>query len=162
MKITLIWAQARNRAIGRNGTLPWHLPEDFAHFKAVTRGKAVLMGRGTWESLPRKPLPGRRSLVLSRTSGELAGAIVFSSVEAVLSDCARTGVDELVVIGGAALYELFLYMADAVWVTDIDVDVRDADTFAPSLAPGLWRAVAQHDLCCQPSARATLYSRIST
>jgi len=161
MKITLIWAQARNRAIGRNGTLPWHLPEDFAHFKAVTRGRTVLMGRGTWESLPRKPLPGRRNLVLSRTSGELAGASVFNSVGAVLSDCADSGVDELVVIGGAALYELFLYVADVVWVTDVDIDVRDADTFAPVLEPGHWRAVAQHELCSQPPARATLYARRS-
>jgi dihydrofolate reductase len=159
MKITLIWAQARNRAIGRNNTLPWHIPEDFTHFKVVTREKPVLMGRKTWDSLPRKPLPGRLNLVVSAGGAPVEGALVFTSPEAAISYCSENALDELVVIGGESIYRRFMGRADEIWVTHVDEDVPDADTFAPSLPSRIWRVVAEHDLCSSPPARAALYVR---
>ena len=83
MKITLIAAIAQNRVLGNGGAIPWHIPEDFAFFKAYTTGKPIIMGRKTWESLPRKPLPGRRNIVISRQSGYRAeGAEVFADFQA--------------------------------------------------------------------------------
>jgi dihydrofolate reductase len=159
MKITLIWAQARNRAIGRGNTLSWHIPEDFTHFKVVTRGKPVLMCRKTWDSLRRKPLPGRLSMVIDASGEPLEGALAFASPEAAISYCSQNALDELVVIGGGSLYRRFMDTANEIWVTHVDKEVPDADTFAPSLRSRTWRVVAEHDLCSAPPARATLYVR---
>ncbi|MGI5129660.1 dihydrofolate reductase [Pseudonocardia sp. CA-107938] len=125
--IGLIWAQSANGVIGRDGTLPWHLPEDMAHFKTVTAGATVLMGRRTWESLPPRfrPLPGRRNLVLSRTPQEVE---TFPDLEAALA--AATG--DVWVIGGAAVYAAALPRADRIEVTEIREHV-DGDTYAPDV-----------------------------
>jgi dihydrofolate reductase len=159
MKITLIWAEGHDRAIGRNNSLPWHIPEDFAHFRAVTAGKPVLMGRRTWDSLPRKPLPGRTNMVISRELTEVSGAEVFASVAAALEAAMAQGFGELVIIGGAQLYERFLGIADKVWVTRVDVSVPDADAFAPALDMKQWRTGGIKVLA--PDAAATLYVRAS-
>ncbi|MEU0881500.1 dihydrofolate reductase [Lentzea sp. NPDC005914] len=126
--IGLIWAQAPNGVIGRDGTMPWHIPEDMKHFREITAGAAVLMGRRTWESLPPRfrPLPGRRNLVLSRTPQE--GAETFSSLEKALADV--TG--DLWVMGGSAVYEATLPFADRVEVTEIR-EVFEGDTYAPKI-----------------------------
>ena len=157
MKLTLIWAQGHDRALGRNNSLAWHIPEDFAHFRAVTTGKPVLMGRKTWDSLPRKPLPGRTNIVVSRELAAVPGAVVFSSIEAALEASKAQGFEELVVIGGAQLYDRLLGMAHEIWVTHVDVHVPDADAFAPELDAQQWQAVASKIL--SPAARATLYVR---
>ncbi len=131
MKLHLIWAQARNGVIGKGGTLPWHLPEDMAHFKAKTAGCPVIMGRKTWDSLPAKfrPLPGRRNIVLTRSSGwHEAGAESFSSLDAALRQCAQ--VDTVWVIGGAEIYRQALPLADLAEVTEIDADF-DGNAHAP-------------------------------
>jgi dihydrofolate reductase len=128
--IGLIWAQSSNGVIGRDGTMPWHIPEDMKHFRSVTRGAAVIMGRRTWESLPPRfrPLPGRRNIVLSRSGLVLDGAEVFTSLEKALADV--TG--DVWVMGGAAVYEAALPFADVVEVTEIR-ESFEGDTYAPAV-----------------------------
>ena len=135
--IGLIYAQAHDRVIGQAGQMPWHLPEDLAHFKRITGAHPVLMGRKTWDSLPERfrPLPGRRNLVLTRQAGWLApGAETVRSIEDALACCA--GADQLWGIGGGELYAQALPLAREVWVTEIDLHA-DGDTRAPDLAPWL-------------------------
>ncbi|MDX8030716.1 dihydrofolate reductase [Lentzea sp. BCCO 10_0856] len=126
--IGLIWAQAANRVIGRDNAIPWRVPEDMKHFREITAGSAVLMGRRTWESLPERfrPLPGRRNLVLSRTPQE--GAETFASLEEALADV--TG--DLWVMGGSAVYAATLPFADRVEVTEIR-ETFEGDTYAPEI-----------------------------
>jgi len=136
MRISLVVAAARNGVIGRNGTLPWHLPGELKHFKELTLGKPILMGRRTWESLPRRPLPGRDNLVISRSvpAGERDGAFWFGGIAAALDWCREKGVAEVCVIGGAELFRETLPMADVVHMTWVEQDV-DGDTFMPPLGP---------------------------
>ena len=134
MPLHLIYARARNNVIGLQGDLPWHLPEDLAHFKRTTLGQPVVMGRITWESIPEKfrPLPGRRNVVVSRQSNyPAAGATVVDSLQAAL---ALFHADEVVwLIGGAQLYAQGLPLASQVVVTDIDADF-EGDAYAPLLS----------------------------
>ncbi len=140
MLINLIWAQARNRVIGMNGVMPWHLPEDLAHFKRVTLGAPVIMGRKTWESLPARfrPLPQRKNIVLTRQPnwGEQFNdplVIKANSVEsAIAPQVAGANVNKIWVIGGAQIYAQYLPRASRVVVTEIDADF-DGDAFAPAL-----------------------------
>lgn len=126
--IGLVWAQSANGVIGRDGTLPWRLPEDMKHFRSLTAGAAVLMGRRTWESLPPRfrPLPGRRNLVLSRTPQQ--GVETFPDLRTALA--AVTG--DVWVIGGAAVYRAALPLADRIEVTEIR-EPFDGDTYAPDV-----------------------------
>ncbi|MEU6130310.1 dihydrofolate reductase [Saccharopolyspora sp. NPDC047091] len=126
--IGLIWAQSTTGVIGRDGTMPWHLPEDLKHFRTTTAGATVLMGRRTWESLPPRfrPLPGRRNLVLSRTPQD--GAETFTDLPAALA--AADG--DVWVIGGAAVYRAALPLADRIVVTEIR-EPFDGDTVAPDV-----------------------------
>ncbi len=144
--VGLIWAQAANGVIGRDGGLPWRLPEDLAHFRAVTAGATVVMGRRTWESIaPRfRPLPGRRNLVLTRrTSWHAPGAETFADLAGALA--ATTG--DVWVIGGAGVYAEALAAADALGVTRLEVtelaDAFEGDVTAPAIPDG-W-AVAARD-----------------
>lgn len=133
MRLNLIYARAANGVIGQDNTLPWHLPEDLAHFKRHTSGCPVLMGRKTWDSLPPRfrPLPGRRNLVLTRQSDWQAdGAERCDSLDDALSRCADA--PEVWVIGGAQLYALALPRAQRVVVTEIQQEF-DGDAFAPVL-----------------------------
>ena len=135
MPLHLIYARSRNNVIGKNGDLPWHLPEDLAHFKRTTLGQAVVMGRITWESIPEKfrPLPGRRNVVVSRQANYVAtGASVVTSLQAALAFFPS---DEVVwLIGGAQLYAQALPLAAQIVVTEIDADF-EGDAFAPLLGP---------------------------
>ena len=133
MSLGLIWAQSRAGVIGRDGRLPWHLPEDLAHFRAVTSGRPVIMGRLTWVSLPPRfrPLPGRRNLVLTRQPGwSAAGAEVASSLAGAIQ---RIGSEPAWVIGGGQVYHAALPYAGVAEVTEIDIDVADGTTRAPDL-----------------------------
>ncbi|MEV4804281.1 dihydrofolate reductase [Nonomuraea sp. NPDC049421] len=137
--IGLIWAQSANGVIGRDGTMPWHLPEDLKHFRSLTAGTTVLMGRRTWESLPPRfrPLPGRRNLVLSRTPQE--GVDTFTELKEALA--AASG--DVWVIGGAAVYRAALPLAGRIVVTEIR-EPFEGDTHAPDVgrAPdsvGAWQ-----------------------
>ncbi|MEU0794502.1 dihydrofolate reductase [Amycolatopsis sp. NPDC005961] len=126
--IGLVWAQSANGVIGRDGALPWHLPEDLKHFRALTSGATVLMGRRTWESLPPRfrPLPGRRNLVLSTAPQE--GAETFADLAPALAAVSGDGW----VIGGAAVYRAALPFADRIVVTEIR-ETFEGDTRAPEV-----------------------------
>ncbi|MEE2033925.1 dihydrofolate reductase [Rhodococcus chondri] len=134
--VTLIWAQARGGVIGRDGAIPWHLPEDMAFFKNATLGKPVVMGRLTWDSLPPKfrPLPGRRNIVVTRDPEWAAeGAETADGVDAALA-LARTASVDTVVMGGGQIYALALPHATQLLVTEIDLEV-DGDSYAPEIGP---------------------------
>ncbi|WP_439594060.1 dihydrofolate reductase [Microbacterium sp.] len=133
MTIGLVWAEGRGGVIGADGGMPWHVPEDLAHFKAVTIGSPVVMGRRTWESFPDRfrPLPGRRNIVVTRNAEWSAdGAESAASLDEAL---ALAGDDRVWVIGGGALFREAIARADLLEVTELDLDV-DGDTFAPSRA----------------------------
>lgn len=135
--LALIAAVARNGVIGKDGGLPWRIPEDTRHFMRTTKGHAVLMGRRTWEEV-KKPLPGRRNLVISRTPGFLApGAEVFPTLDAAIAAARET--DPLpFVIGGTRLYAEALPLATLLYLTEIDRDA-DGDTHFPPFDRSLFR-----------------------
>ncbi|MFM5293430.1 type 3 dihydrofolate reductase [Aeromonas veronii] len=140
MKISMIAAMAHDRVIGKDNQMPWHLPADLAHFKRVTLGKPVLMGRKTFESIGR-PLPGRRNLVISRNPDyQVEGIEVVGSVEASLALLAGSSVEELMVIGGGHLYAEMLPSADCLYLTRIDLAV-EGDTRFPVIDDGQWQRV---------------------
>ncbi|CAB5697574.1 Dihydrofolate reductase type 3 [Aeromonas hydrophila] len=133
----MIAALAKDQVIGKNNLMPWHMPADLAHFKQITLGKPVLMGRKTFESIGR-PLPGRRNLVISRNPDyQVDGVDMVSSVEEALSRLEREGVEELMVIGGGYLYEQLLPKADCLYLTRIDLDV-EGDTCFPAFSKADW------------------------
>lgn len=155
-RIALVVAVARNGVIGRDGGLPWHISSDLKRFKEITMGKPVIMGRKTWESLPRKPLPGRRNIVITRRKDFLAeGATVVATPEGALA--AAAGAEEVAVIGGGEIYNLFMAHADRIYLTEVDLDV-DGDTHFPAIDPRHWREVARevHDRGPKDSASFTL------
>ncbi|MFJ2621532.1 dihydrofolate reductase [Glutamicibacter sp. NPDC087344] len=136
-----IWAQAHNGVIGSEGSMPWHVPEDLAHFKRITAGHPVIMGRTTWESFPAKfrPLPGRSNIVLTtrtETTDELrdAGALPVSSLDEAL-ELAKSceGSQEIWIIGGGKVYSQSLELLDLAVITKLDLDVP-GDTSAPQLS----------------------------
>ncbi|MEL1265592.1 dihydrofolate reductase [Pseudoxanthomonas putridarboris] len=141
VRVVLIAALDRHRAIGRDNDLPWRLPDDLKRFKALTLGKPVLMGRKTAESLGRA-LPGRLNLVLTRH-----GRVPFEGMQAVASleegvrVATELGAGELCVIGGAEIYALTLPMADALHLTHVDTVVQGADAFFPSFDPTQWHVL---------------------
>lgn len=133
-RIGLVWAEAKGGVIGAGGGMPWHVPEDLAHFKAVTSGSPVVMGRKTWESLPERfrPLPGRRNIVVTRNEDWSAdGAERAASLDAALAAATDAEAPEWVwIIGGGELFREAIGSADRLEVTELDVEV-DGDTFAP-------------------------------
>lgn len=144
MKLSMIAALDRQRGIGRDNTMPWHLPDDFRHFRALTLGKPILMGRRTAQSLGRA-LPGRTNLVLTR-SGQVpfAGMQAVASLEEAKVMAAAEGADELCVIGGGEIYRLLLDQASDLYLTWVDTEVV-ADTHFPEVDPAQWREVdSQH------------------
>ena len=138
MPLHLIYARSRNNVIGVKGDLPWHLPEDLAHFKRTTLGQAVIMGRVTWQSIPEKfrPLPGRSNVIVSRQLDFSApGAQVVNSLQAAL---ALFPAHETVwLIGGAQLYAQAMPLAQQLVITEIDADYQ-GDAFAPAINPAEW------------------------
>lgn len=141
--LVLIAALARNGVIGINNTLPWHLPEDMKHFREATRGKPVIMGRKTWESLPDtfRPLPGRHNIVVSRNPTYQAdGATVVSSLTAALD--AAVNADDAFVIGGAELYRQALPLARRMVLTRIEQDF-EGDAHFPSFTDADWQMTRQ-------------------
>ncbi|WP_421694753.1 dihydrofolate reductase [Aestuariivirga sp.] len=139
--ISFVVAVSRNGVIGREGGLPWHISSDLKRFKEITMGKPVVMGRKTWDSLPRKPLPGRRNIVLTRAKSFSAeGAEVAGTVEDALALCA--GAPEVAVIGGGEIYRLFWPLVDRLYLTEVDL-VVEGDTRFPELVPGEWREMGR-------------------
>lgn len=139
-KISLIAAMAKDRVIGKDNDMPWHLPADLQHFKKVTLGKPVIMGRRTFESIGR-PLPGRKNIVITRNSDwSHDGVEVVSSPESALD--LVSDVDEVMIIGGGNIYQQFLPQADTLYLTFIDLQV-DGDTRFPDwLSVGDWQEIS--------------------
>lgn len=153
--VSLIWAQSTSGVIGRAGGIPWRLTEDMAHFKELTGGHTVVMGRLTWESLPAKvrPLPGRRNVVVSRDGGYAAdGAEVVTSF-------ADAPLDDAWVIGGAQVYSLALPVATRCEVTEVEIDLRreDDDVLAPVLDES-WAGTAGDWMTSSSGLRYRFYS----
>ena len=141
-KLTLIAALARNGVIGKDNRLPWHLPADLKHFKELTSGHAVIMGRKTWESLPEKfrPLPGRQNIVVTRNSAYQAeGASLANSLTAAIA--AAQG-RQAFVIGGAELYAAALPLAERLELTEIDQEYA-GDAYFPARDAAQWREVTR-------------------
>jgi dihydrofolate reductase len=146
-RIAFVVASSKNGVIGRQGKLPWRLSSDLKFFKTITMGKPLVMGRKTWESLPKRPLPGRDNIVITRQRGYNApGAIVVADPEAAISKAEmfarRAGSDEIAVIGGGEIFSVLLPRADRVYLTEVDLEV-EGDTFLPKLDPLHWREVAR-------------------
>lgn len=153
--IRLVVAYTDNRVIGRDGTMPWHLPADLAHFKRSTLGHPIIMGRKTWLSLGR-PLPGRRNLVLSRDPDFApSGAERYPTLEAALTSC--THADLACVIGGEQIFRLALPLADELIATEIHTEL-DGDTWFPPLPAGQWR---ETERLSQPPANGLAYDFVS-
>lgn len=135
MKLHLIFARAANGAIGKNGTMPWHLPEDLAHFKRTTLGAPVIMGRKTWESLPPRfrPLPGRTNVVVTRQRNwQAEGTRVAHALDEALQLCGDA--PDAWIIGGAEIYAQALALASTAVVTEIEAEF-EGDAFAPVFGP---------------------------
>jgi len=144
--LSIIVAAANNRAIGKNNQLLWHLPEDLKYFKRITMGKPIIMGRKTFESIGR-PLPGRLNIVMTRqTDWQHAGVTVVNSVDEAMqiadAQAYIDGVEEVMVIGGAELYEAALPAASRVYLTRVDT-IIEGDAFFPQLDEQQWHEVSR-------------------
>jgi dihydrofolate reductase len=155
--ISLVVAVSRNGVIGRDGDLPWRLASDLKQFKAITSGKPVIMGRKTWDSLPRKPLPGRQNIVITRRGDFTAtGAEIAHSLPAALA--MAVGSDEICVIGGGEIFRDALPFADRLHLTTVDLDVA-GDTFFPTIVEAEWREVRRQDFVAGPQDNANFTYR---
>lgn len=143
MRISLIVVVAENGVIGREGGMPWRIPEDLKFFKNTTLGKPVIMGRKTFQSIGR-PLPGRMNIVLTRDSHWHAdGVNVARDLDAALRLARNTGTIEVMIIGGAAVYDAALPLADRIYLTRVHREF-DGDTLFPFLEPEVWKEVSRH------------------
>jgi dihydrofolate reductase len=141
--ISIIAAVAQNNAIGKDNELLWHLPDDLKYFKRITSGHPVIMGRRTWESLPKRPLPNRRNIVISDIPGDrLEGAEIATSIDHAVSLC-NPG-EENFVIGGASVYRQFLPRCNRLYLTKVYKDF-DGDVFFPELDPAEWTLVSAEE-----------------
>lgn len=134
--ITLIVARARNGAIGRDGDIPWHAPEDLKMFQRETLGGGLIMGRHTWESLPVKPLKNRLNCVISRDAS--LSDHVFSDIPSAVQACYAAGHTRVYGIGGQSIYAEMLPMAHRLLITEVDLEVEGADAFFPDVDEGAW------------------------
>ena len=138
-RLSLIVAMSRNRVIGANGGIPWHLPDELKLFKSITMGHHIIMGRKTWESIGR-PLPGRSTVVVSRQPAyRVPGAVVAHTLEEAVAACG--GDEEIFVIGGAELFQLALPLADRLYLTTVEGEFA-GDTYMPEFNTDDWRAVS--------------------
>lgn len=141
MTTSIIVAIAKNNAIGKDNKLLWYLPNDLKHFKDVTTGHTVIMGRKTFDSVG-KPLPKRRNIVVTRQPITIEGCEVVSSIEAALALCA--GEEEVFIVGGAEIYRQALHLTNRIYLTRVDQDF-DGDTFFPQLNPNEWEEKERED-----------------
>jgi dihydrofolate reductase len=145
MIVSLIAAVARNRVIGRDNRLLWHLPGDMRHFRETTRGRPVIMGRRTWESLPEKfrPLPGRLNVVVSGNPDyPVPGAVLAGALEKAVEKAERNGGGEIFIVGGAELYRQALPFAGRLYLTEIAAEFA-GDALFPEIDPHEWRQVSR-------------------
>jgi dihydrofolate reductase len=162
-KLTLVVAIAKNGVIGRDGTLPWRLSSDLKRFKAATIGKPVLMGRKTWESLPRRPLPGRPNLVLSRDPNFRAeGGWNFTRLDALIAAgramAEEANVDEVCVIGGSHLFEATLPLAERIVLTEVNLEPAGDTRF--NIDRAQWREISHENVAAGPNDDADFVVRV--
>ena len=139
-KITLIAAVDKNNAIGKNNKMAWHIPEDFAFFKQYTLNKPIIMGRKTWDSLPKKPLPARRNIILSKqTDLYIENVEVLHNIDAIFTVLKNE--PEIVIIGGAEIYRQFLPFATDMRLTEVNLIIENADAFFPEISPTQWQII---------------------
>ncbi len=137
MTVSMIVAKGTNNEIGGNNDLLWYIPSDLKFFKATTMGKSIIMGRKTFQSLP-KALPGRKNIVISRdASFDAPGAFVVTDINEALK---ASETDEVFIIGGASIYEAYFPMADKLYITEVDFQSDKADVFFPQVDLSLWKA----------------------
>ena len=129
MEINLIWAQDLNGGIGKKGQLPWHVSEDLQNFKKITVDSVIIMGRKTWESLPIKPLPNRRNIVLS--GSRISNVEVYHSIDDCLASLKKELVPRIFIIGGATIYKSFFIYANYLHITFVNLESDSIDTFFP-------------------------------
>ena len=129
MDIHLIWAQDSNGGIGKNGKLPWHISEDLKNFKKITSNSTIIMGRKTWESLPLKPLPNRRNIVLSKTKQNQVET--YNSYESCIEQLTEDNIEKIFIIGGRSIYKLFFNSANFLHITKIDLLEEGINEFFP-------------------------------
>ena len=142
--ITLIVARARNGAIGKDNDIPWHAPEDLKAFQRETLGGAIIMGRNTWDSLPVKPLKNRMNIVVS--SRPDAAETVAPSIEAAVQLARDAGYGRIYGIGGAGIYSGMLAMADRLMITEVDLEIPEADAYFPEFETAEWRVAYEQEL----------------
>lgn len=140
--MNIIVAVAKNNAIGKNNNLLWHIKEDLVYFKKTTLGATVVMGRKTFESIG-KPLPGRRNVVVSKSMNDAEGIDIFRSIEEALGSCNPN--EEVFIIGGGEIYKQSISLVQRIFLTIVDVNIPDADTFFPELDMSQWREVFRED-----------------
>lgn len=150
--LTLIVARARNHAIGKGNDIPWHAPEDLKMFQRETLGGAVIMGRRTWDSLPFKPLKNRLNVVVSRDTS--LTDTVCGSVQEAVQTCYAQGYNRVYGIGGETIYRDLLPLADRLMLTEVDLEIADADAFFPEFDEAAWQEVAAYDVrAADPACR---------
>jgi dihydrofolate reductase len=163
-KLTLVAARARNGVIGRDGTLPWRLPSDLKRFRAATWGKPVLMGRKTWQALPRKPLDGRVNLVVTRDAAfRVDGALIYSDVDAALASARAlavlAGKGQVCVIGGVEVFAKTLPIADVLHLTEVELEPV-GDACFPAFNECEWREIAREEVKRGPDDDADFVVRV--
>ncbi len=142
MQVSIIVAMDRNRVIGKDDTLPWHISSDLQNFKKITMGKPIIMGRKTHESIGR-PLPGRENIILTRDKDYQAeGCTVLNSLEDIFEHC--KAVDEIMITGGADIYQLTLDKASKIYLSEVHTEVN-GDTFFPELNKNHWMEISRED-----------------
>ena len=140
--ISLVAAMSKNRVIGVNNALPWHIPEELQHFKQLTMGKPMIMGRKTFDSIG-KPLPNRTSVVITRnTDLTIEGCVMVNSLEDAILEAQKIETTEAFIIGGAAIYELAIDLVNTMYVTEIHHPF-EGDAFFPSINKDTWKEVAR-------------------
>ena len=129
MDIHLIWAQDKNGGIGKDGQLPWHISEDLKNFKSLTLNSTIIMGRKTWDSLPIKPLPKRKNIILSRTKE--SSRTIYKTFEECMNKIKKQNLDKIFVIGGRSIYQLFFNYADYLHITNVQLINKQINEFFP-------------------------------
>ncbi len=157
-RISLVVAVSLNGVIGRDGSLPWHISSDLKKFKTITMGNPIIMGRKTWESLPKRPLPGRQNIVITRQADYKAvGAVVARDAKSALA--AAGGAEEIAVIGGGEIYKMFFPLAHRVYLTEVDI-VVEGDTYFPKLDPLEWQEASVEIHPAGPNDNASFVLRV--
>ncbi|MGB1800932.1 MAG: type 3 dihydrofolate reductase [Gammaproteobacteria bacterium] len=142
MKLSIIVAMDRNRVIGKGDALPWHISEDLKHFKKITMGKPIIMGRKTHESIGR-PLPGRENIILTRdTNYQAEGCTVLNSLDAIIEHC--KDIEEVMITGGAEIYKLVFEQVSNLYLTEVHTEV-EGDTYFPEFERSEWKEISRED-----------------